>query len=1082
MKPISNASGIVTVILCITMSFLSLAQEGPPASFVVEDLQLISLASIPDWDNDWEWSRAVETATILAWLHDQGYVLLLDDLNEDGVIDELDTIELADRLGKHPMDCEESRRSTDAWLLVGLAEYVADKYPDIFELKIYDRGFPAEFERKMGRPFTPDAIPGIILTLESEPTFDAYMKELVEEEGVILGLEEEPGRNLYFTGRSFLRDPIAPNIHGIDLVWAEEDWYEAGMQGKVLETRARQTDAFYVDYQGGWMKVESMLALSPLYPPGEGPAEACPDLIVVGSAVCECSAPCKITVDATVYNIGAGEVPGPFTVSLVDIACGPHAECPYNVVISGGDLDQLNATGSVHISFPAFGIPVPTWPCPSCTFTLVVDSKSDIDESCYPAPMGEYNNVSPLDVCCDGEAELCPDLVVRGTPDCRCVETPGGIICYVHIEARVTNIAHPVPVPGPFAVSMSYGCFNDGMGTDSVTVSGVKLSQLNSTGSTTVDFFYDFVPDPTSPCCRYGLYVDSGHSVDESCYPMPDGEHNNVFIGEHCCKLPPQEGRCPDLSVRGDPSCYCYVNDRGDTVCNVQVIATVGKAGGDVGSPFEVKLTSNCNGTPGFYNKAFPVTPGQINPDGIEQILFSYSFIPDDPMNPCCSITLQVDGPDVIDETCFLAPFGEANNEWGPYGFCCPGVEERCPDLVVAGSAVCECGSDLAGVPAASGVCIVTVEGVITNIGTAPIGSTFRVHMNYNCGEGWSGAVTTVSPTEINPTGSATVVFSFPFTPTGPGENCCEYSISVDTNYDIDECEPLGELNNYAAGIVCCDVPPEECVDLTISGVAHCICGYDLPNFASGIVYGCRVTVDATVNKSGPGEVPTIFSIKISDVACNGSTGIIGQRPLTPSQLTELNTTGSVTIPSAFSWDIPWPPGEGAPCCSYTLTVDSLGVIDECPEGAEDNNTFIGRFCCEEIPVCPDIVIEITRTSCNCERVPIRVWHSGDPAGGQGWWETIGYETTCEVTVYFTVKNIGTQDAGAFHVKLETDTGHTDTKYLSGLLIDEEKYRQFDFTTDAPGSVTVTLIADNDEEVDECDEDNNTDSASIGCK
>jgi hypothetical protein len=83
---------------------------------------------------------------------------------------------------------------------------------------------------------------------------------------------------------------------------------------------------------------------------------------------------------------------------------------------------------------------------------------------------------------------------------------------------------------------MSYGCFNDGMGTDSVTVSGAKLSQLNSTGSTTVDFFYDFVPDPTSPCCRYGLYVDSGHSVDESCYPMPDGEHNNVFIGEHCCK------------------------------------------------------------------------------------------------------------------------------------------------------------------------------------------------------------------------------------------------------------------------------------------------------------------------------------------------------------------------------------------------------------------------------------------------------------------------------------------------------------------------------------------------------------------
>jgi len=361
--------------------------------------------------------------------------------------------------------------------------------------------------------------------------------------------------------------------------------------------------------------------------------------------------------------------------------------------------------------------------------------------------------------------------------------------------------------------------------------------------------------------------------------------------------------------------------------------------------------------------------------------------------------------------------------------------------------------------------------------------------MNYNCGEGWSSAVTTVSPSEINPTGSATVTFTFPFAPSGPEENCCEYGLIVDSNKDIAECEPLGEANNFTAGVVCCDVPTEECVDLTIGGVAHCICGYDLPNLASGIGYGCRMTVDATVNKSGPGEVPSIFSIKISDVVCNGSTGIIGQRPLTPSQLTELNTTGSVTIPSAFSWDIPWPPEEDPPCCSYTLTVDSLDVIDECPEGAEDNNTFIGRFCCEELPACPDIVIEITRTSCDCERVPIYEWQcirwgaAQQPPPCLEWGNVlVGYEIECEVTVHFTVKNIGTQDAGEFHVKLETDTGYTDTKYISGLLAEEEKYRQFDFTTDAPGSVTVTLIADSDGEVDECDEDNNTDNASVRCK
>jgi len=363
MKPISNVSVIITVILCITMGFLSLAQEGPPASFVVEDLQLISLASKPEWDNDWEYSRAVEAATILAWFHDHGYALLLGDLNEDGVIDELDTIELADRLGKHSMGCEEPRRPTDAWLVFGLAEYVAEKYPDIFELKIYDRGFPSEFERKMGSPFAPDAIPGIILTLESEPTFASYMKELVEEEGVILGLEEEPGRNLYFTGRSFLRDPIAPNIHGIDLVWAEEDWYTSGTQGKVLETRARQTDAFYVDYRGEWMKVESMFALSSVYP--------C--LSVVSSAAWDCTTSpeggsgCTITVQAEVTNTGNTPIESDFEVILV---VGELDE-PTLTIAKTVHPHQINPTGNTTVDF-AFLFSPPSPESSPCTYSLLL--------------------------------------------------------------------------------------------------------------------------------------------------------------------------------------------------------------------------------------------------------------------------------------------------------------------------------------------------------------------------------------------------------------------------------------------------------------------------------------------------------------------------------------------------------------------------------------------------------------------------------------------------------------------------------------------------------------------------------------
>lgn len=296
MKLRARAGTIIAISFSLALCSPLTAYAGLPESFVVEDLQLISLSSVPDWENDWEYSRAVAAATVLAWLHGRGYALLLDDLNDDGVIDELDTIELADWLGKGAMGCQEPRSPTDPWLVVGLAEYVAARYPGGFELRIYDPGFPEEFEEKTGRPFGPDAIPGIALTLEPQPTVGAYMRELVDRAGVIVGLEETTGRNLYFTGRSFLRDPIGPDTYVIDLAWPEEDWFRPGTQGKVLETRARQTtDGLYVDYQGRWLLAESMFALAPLVPPTadgtpeNGPTEGCPDLEVqIVRHACSC--------------------------------------------------------------------------------------------------------------------------------------------------------------------------------------------------------------------------------------------------------------------------------------------------------------------------------------------------------------------------------------------------------------------------------------------------------------------------------------------------------------------------------------------------------------------------------------------------------------------------------------------------------------------------------------------------------------------------------------------------------------------------------------------------------------------------
>ena len=818
MKPSLHTGIVVAVLLSIAVGWPSLTQQEPPESFAVEDLQLISLASVPDWENSWEYSRAVEAATVVAWLHDRGYVRLLDDLNEDGVIDELDTIELADRLGKGSMGCQEPRRPTDAWLLAGLAEYVAEKYPYIFELKIYDPGFPVEFEQKTGRPFAAHAIPGILLTLKSEPTFDAYMYELMEEEGVILGLEEEPARNLYFTGRSFQRDPVAPDTYGIDLVWAEENWYTPGTQGKVLETGARQTDALYVDYQGSWMKVESMFALSPLYPPGEGPAKGCPDLIVVGSAMCQCSAPCKVSVDATVFNIGMAEVPGPFVVSLVDITCGPDAKPPIEVPVSGADLDELNATGSVQVSFPPFGISVPTWPCPSCTFTLVVDSAFDIDESCRPAPMGEHNNTYPLAACCDEQASDCPDLTIAATSECRCEETSAaGMLCRVDIHAEIENEAHSTSADcPPFSVYMAFGCINSGMGGTAVAIDGARLDELNSTGSTTAEFSYQFIPDPDDPCCKYGLLVDSSNSVDETCHPSPDGEHNNVFVETRCCKLPPQETGCPDLTV--------------------------------------------------------------------------------------------------------------------------------------VGSSTCDCDPSLIGALIGAARCEVIVQADIQNTGTAPIESDFAVVLAYTCPDGSANIISkTVTPSEINPTGSAAVTLAFPFDAAGPDAGCCEYELTVDADDAIAECEPDGEANNTASGVACCDVPEH----------------------------------------------------------------------------------------------------------------------------------------------CPDLVVEITRSRCHCEEVPIyelQCIRPGQPPVTPPcleWGEVlVGYATGCEVTLQCTVRNVGSGDAGAFDVTMESSTGHTYVSHIGGgLLAGEETYRSFDFTFEDGGAITITLTVDSDEDVDECDhEDNNTADVSLLCR
>jgi hypothetical protein len=390
--------------LLLAFNLWSFAQPGKPSGFIVFDLQLISAASRPDWGD--HWSGPVEAATILAWFHEHGYPRLLEDLNNDGVIDELDTIELADILGKGSMKTNSAHGTTDARLIRGLAAYVAEAYPNEFELKIYDPGFPAEYEREFGGAFASDVIPGILLTPKSEPSFSAYTQELQDEEGVIIGIEEEPDHNYYLAGRSFLFEPTSEGYHPVDFAWGKEDRWEPGFQGQVLETEAMETDALYIYYEGQWVKVEFMLALSPVSGPNVGTTDPgkessdddpldgdpkCPDFTIrIYRSSCSCTwSPeeelvCTVDVRATVENIGNESAS--FIYCKLDSAKGDDQTIIASIA--------PGATQAVRFEF-TYTVPRGQRPVCPLNFLVMVDSKECIDEC------DETNNSDSASVCCD---------------------------------------------------------------------------------------------------------------------------------------------------------------------------------------------------------------------------------------------------------------------------------------------------------------------------------------------------------------------------------------------------------------------------------------------------------------------------------------------------------------------------------------------------------------------------------------------------------------------------------------------------------------------------------------------------------
>jgi hypothetical protein len=543
---------MVVLVVCVCVSsflFLSRAQQQA-TGFEVSDLQLISTASRPDWTD--RWTAPVEAATIMAWFEQHGYPALLPDLNGDRVTNELDTIELADRFGKTTMETGTARGTTDALLVYGLAKYVADKYPDEFELKIYDAGFPAEFQRDLHIPFRPDAIPGITLTLKPEPNYAAYQSELRDEEGVIVGIEQAIDRNYYLAGRSFLFAPTNQGNYAIDLAWAEDDPWQAGVQGQVLRTLAQETDAFYVNYQGAWIKVECMLALSPKLvglPVVTTAPQSCSCLSIVFDGKCTCSGylavqSCSISGTVVITNHCSAVQTGPFSVNV-----STNPPCGNQTVLVSGPLPPAPGSISVPYWFPCN---VPQCSCSGGGFNLTVTFDPGI-------PGCPVVVSAPRYVCCQPQG--C-DVAIEFSEQCTCSPVAGCTIAGFVVILNNSSTS----VTTPFWIYLTT--------TPPVGVHSVHVTTPIPVAPGSITVPYSFLcNDPTQCACPpFGGGCNLTATLD---FDMP-GCPDVVGIKHICCPYYPYGEKCPDVTMDVNGDCAC--DPDGCTISGTVVIMNHGSA------------------------------------------------------------------------------------------------------------------------------------------------------------------------------------------------------------------------------------------------------------------------------------------------------------------------------------------------------------------------------------------------------------------------------------------------------------------------------------------------------------------------
>jgi len=648
------------------LSLLSLAgnaQVEALPGLILTDLQLISQESLPHWTP--AWTGPIQGATITAWFAEYGYPALMRDFNADGVIDELDTIELADDFGLGIMQAETPRGTTDVRLVVGLAAYIASIYPDEFVLKIYDTGFPTEFAAQGYGTFAPDVIPGIILELKEEPSIEAYIYELSTGEGVIVGLEEgDVDRNRYLSGRSFLYKQTSEGYTPLDFAWAKENNWEPGHQGQALETVGKMENRFYLDFQGGWVPVEFILALSPMIEREVEPEEhdCREDSIAYDITTTILGRYGAVRIEECVLRDGDVDI-YIWTVTNIDFlkdGCGlcffriPNPGLP---TVSHGELPPwifTSAWGSWIWWLPGGNCGLQ--PGQSAVFRVVVPGPTTdtwISASlgqCMPAIgtvslLFSAKTTGPGIPDDDIPGDECADLVIR-ILDESCAYDIRSQAYELTVWAEVENIGAE-PVTSLFDVRLA-GTSHPG--NDTTTV----LPPVLPGGTVPVTLSFTVPPEPTggAPCpITYELRVDSGSIISEC------DELNNLVSGDVCCYGEPEDD-CPDLTLAiEDIDCDITLVDPRKKIYEYELTVSVSIQNigtQTITAPIWLEAVANVG-------NSMKVIHTDLNPGDSTEVEFTYG-----PSNGalCIDVTFEIDYLDFIDEC------DESNNTLTIYECC----------------------------------------------------------------------------------------------------------------------------------------------------------------------------------------------------------------------------------------------------------------------------------------------------------------------------------------------------------------------------------------------------------------------------